>query len=152
MEGLKAHPLPIEKMPWVARRSTAFLSAQRRETPWIECDSRRFFMGFCPSKENTMEHSVLSQTMQALRATDQRLLQLLTLRRQLAMQLAQTSGASAMPTTLEERVSAVVSRLAPQNSGPLDEARLTCLFAAVIMLTEPLFTSLSGTNGGLKKG
>jgi len=99
-----------------------------------------------------MEHSVLSQTMQALRATDQRLLQLLTLRRQLAMQLAQTSGASAMPTTLEERVSAVVSRLAPQNSGPLDEARLTCLFAAVIMLTEPLFTSLSGTNGGLKKG
>jgi chorismate mutase len=109
-------------------------------------------MGFFRRKENAMEYSVLSQTMQALHASDQRLLQLLTLRRQLAMRLAQASLASAAPATPEERASAVVSRLAPRNPGPLDEARLTSLFATVIMLTEPLFTSISARNGGLKKG
>ena len=99
-----------------------------------------------------MEHSVLSPTMQALYESDQRLLQLLALRRRLAMQLAQVAVPPGPQMTLEERVSAVVSRLLPQNPGPLDEARLTSLFATVVTLTEPLFAGISTGNGAPKKG
>jgi chorismate mutase len=109
-------------------------------------------MGVRGRKENTMEHSVLSHTMQVLDESDQRLLQLLAVRRRLAMQLAAASSPPDIEMTLEERVSAVVSRLLRHNPGPLDEARLTALFATVIMLTEPLLTSCSTGKGAPKKG
>ena len=99
-----------------------------------------------------MECSVLRPTMQALDESDQRLLQLLAVRRRLAVQLAQLATTPAPQVTLEERVSAVVSRLLPQNPGPLDEARLTSLFAAVVTLTEPLFAGISTGNSAPKKG
>lgn len=99
-----------------------------------------------------MKRSVLSQTMQTLDESDQRLLQLIALRRQMAMQLSQATGAPEPRVTLEERVSAVVSRLLPHNPGPLDEARLTSLFTIVIMLTEPLFAGISTHYQGPKKG
>jgi chorismate mutase len=110
-----------------------------------------FFYAFLP-EENAMTHSVPSQTMQALHDADQRLLQLLSMRRCLAMQLAQASNTPSPQATLEERVAAVVSRLLPQNAGPLDEARLTSLFATVIALTEPLEAGLSTRRDAPKKG
>jgi chorismate mutase len=109
-------------------------------------------MGFYRQEEKAMEHSVLSQTMQALDASDQRLLQLITLRRQLAAQLARVRLAPQPQVTLEERVAAVVSRLLPHNPGPLDAARLASLFTTVITLTEPLFAGLSTSDGASKKG
>lgn len=99
-----------------------------------------------------MEHSVPSQAAQDPHESDQRLLQLLLLRRRLAMRLAQAAIEPAPAATLEERVAAVVSRLLPDNPGPLDEARLTALFAMVIALTEPLFTGVSPEHGAPKKG
>jgi chorismate mutase len=99
-----------------------------------------------------MEPSVLEQAMQALEASDQQIVQLLVLRSQLAAQLAQASQAPKTPATIEERVSLVVGRLIRQNSGPLDQARLTSLFAWVVQLTEPLCIGLSAGNGAPKKG
>ena len=99
-----------------------------------------------------MEHSVLAQALQALEASDKRIVQLLTLRRQLASQLAQASPAQGTRGSLEARVAAVISRLASDNPGPLDHQRLTCIFETVIRLTEPLSAGLSSTNGAAKKG
>jgi len=99
-----------------------------------------------------MKHSVLEQALQALEASDKRIVHLLTLRRQLAMQLAQaTPGQDATPS-LDERVTAVVSRLVPDNPGPLNHQRLTSLFEIVIRLTEPLCSTLAARNGAAKKG
>lgn len=99
-----------------------------------------------------MEHSVLEQAMQALYASDEQIVQLLTLRHQLASQLAQASTAHGKPLTFEERISAVVSRLARCNPGPLDNGRLASIFEMVIRVTEPLSIGLSGGNGAAKKG
>jgi chorismate mutase len=99
-----------------------------------------------------MEHSVLSPTMQAIYESDHRLLRLLALRRRLAGQLAQIAHPPGPSLTLEERVSAIVSRLLSQNPGPLDEARLTSLFATVVTLTEPLFAGISTGESVPKKG
>ena len=99
-----------------------------------------------------MEHSVLEQAMQALNASDEQIVQLLLLRRQLASQLAQACTALGRPLTFEERVSAVVSRLARGNSGPLDDQRLASIFAMVIRLTEPFPIGSSPRNGAAKKG
>jgi chorismate mutase len=99
-----------------------------------------------------MKHSVLEQALQAIEASDKRIVQLLTLRRQLATQLAQaTPGQEATPS-LDERVAAVVSRLAPDNPGPLNHQRLASLFETVIRLTEPLCSTLAARNGAAKKG
>jgi chorismate mutase len=106
-----------------------------------------------PAKEGEiMEHSVLEQALQALEASDKRIVQLLTLRRQLASQLAQASPAQGTLASLETRVAAVVSRLAGGNPGPLDSQRLASIFEAVIRLTEPLSAGLSSRNGAAKKG
>ena len=99
-----------------------------------------------------MEHSVLEQALQALEASDKRIVQLLTLRRQLASQLAQAALAQGTLVSLETRVAAVVSRLAGGNPGPLDGQRLASIFEAVIRLTEPLSAGLSSRNGAAKKG
>ena len=99
-----------------------------------------------------MEHSVLEQAMQALAASDERIVQLLLLRRQLASQLAQAYTGLGRPLTFEERISAVVSRLARVNSGPLDDRRLASIFALVIRVTEPLSSGFSPRNGAAKKG
>jgi chorismate mutase len=99
-----------------------------------------------------MEHSVLEQAMQALYESDQQIVRLLTLRYQLAAQLAQRSLAQGQHVSPEERVSAVVSRLIGRNPGPLDDQRLAAIFAMVIELTEPLTIGLSTSNGGPKKG
>jgi chorismate mutase len=99
-----------------------------------------------------MERSVLEQAVHALEASDQQIVQLLVLRSQLTAQLAQASQAHKTPATLEERVSAVVERLIRQNPGPLDQARLTSLFAWVVQLTEPLSIGLSARSGAPKKG
>jgi chorismate mutase len=99
-----------------------------------------------------MEHSVLEHAMQALAASDEQIVQLLLLRRQLASQLAQACTALGRPLTFAERVSAVVSRLARGNSGPLDNQRLASIFALVIRVTEPLSSGLSPRNGAAKKG
>jgi chorismate mutase len=106
-----------------------------------------------PAKEGEiMEHSVLEQALQALEASDKRIVQLLTLRRQLASQLAQAALAQGTLVSLETRVAAVVSRLAGGNPGPLDSQRLASIFEAVIRLTEPLSAGLSSRNGAAKKG
>jgi chorismate mutase len=99
-----------------------------------------------------MEHSVLEQAMQALYVSDERIMQLLTLRHQLASQLAQASLAQKTPPSLEERVAAVVARLACGNPGPLDNRRLAAIFETVIRLTEPLSVGFSTRNGAAKKG
>ena len=99
-----------------------------------------------------MKHSGLEQTLQALEDSDQRIVQLLSLRRQLASQFAQTTPDHEGAQILEERVGAVVSRLAQDNPGPLDTQQLASLFETVIRLTEPLCGALSARNGAAKKG
>jgi chorismate mutase len=99
-----------------------------------------------------MKHSVLEQALQALEASDKRIVQLLTLRRQLATQLAQTTPGQDATPSLDERVTAVVSRLALDNPGPLNQQRLASLFETVIRLTEPLCSALAARNGAAKKG
>jgi chorismate mutase len=99
-----------------------------------------------------MKHSVLEQALRALDASEERIVQLLSLRQQLAAQLAQTSLAQGIPVTLEERLAAVLSRLARGNPGPLDERRLAAIFEMVVRLTEPLSIGLSASNGAAKKG
>jgi chorismate mutase len=99
-----------------------------------------------------MERSVLEQAMQALEASDQQIVQLLVLRSRLAAQLAQAVPAHKTHATVEERVSAVVGRLLRQHTGPLDQARLTSLFAWVVQLTEPFPTGISASNGAPKRG
>jgi chorismate mutase/prephenate dehydratase len=98
-----------------------------------------------------MEHSVLEQVIQALHASDERIVQLLTLRYHLASQLAQAAVARGNALSLEERVAATVSRLAPDNPGPLDNQRLASIFEMVIRVTEPLSIGLAGQNGAAKK-
>jgi chorismate mutase len=106
-----------------------------------------------PAKEgDIMERSVLEQALQALEASDKRIVQLLTLRRQLASQLAQASRVQGTRASLEARVAAVVARLAGGNPGPLDDQGLASLFEIVIRLTEPLSAGLSSRNGAAKKG
>jgi chorismate mutase len=99
-----------------------------------------------------MKHSVQQQALQAIEASDRRIAQLLTLRRRLAFQLAQAAPGQEAVRSLDERVAAVVSRLAPSNPGPLDRQRLASLFETVIRLTEPLCSPLSTRNGAAKKG
>ncbi|HEX2277882.1 MAG TPA: hypothetical protein VHN13_12245 [Candidatus Tectomicrobia bacterium] len=101
-----------------------------------------------------MGHSVLEQAIQDLQASDERIVQLLRLRSQLASRLTQAATASghAEPVDLEARVSTVVSRLIRRNPGPLDNQRLASIFETVIRVTEPLSISLSPRNGAAKKG
>jgi chorismate mutase len=99
-----------------------------------------------------MEQSVLEQAMQALDASDEQIVQLLRLRHHLASQLARVVTPPGPPLSLEERVSAVVSRLARCNPGPLDNQRLASIFEMVIRVTEPLSIGLSPRNGAAKKG
>ena len=51
-----------------------------------------FFNWSLAMEGDPMKHSVLEQALQAIEASDKRIVQLLTLRRQLAMQLASTSA------------------------------------------------------------
>jgi len=95
---------------------------------------------------------VLKQALQALQATDERVVELLRVRHRLASRLAQLSGDQKVPTRLEERVAAVVSQLGQRHPGPLDIQRLSALFEIVIQLTEPLSTGLPTRNGAPKKG
>jgi chorismate mutase len=99
-----------------------------------------------------VDYSVLEQALQALSASDARIVELLTLRLQLASQLAQVSPAQGTADKLEERVAAVVSRLVRDNPGPLDNRRLASIFETVIRLTEPLSVGLAARNGAAKKG
>ena len=99
-----------------------------------------------------MKDSVLEQALQAIEASDKRIVQLLTLRRQLASQLAQATPGQEAAQSLNERVATVVSRLAPGNPGPLNLQRLAFLFEIVIRLTEPLGSTLATRNGAAKKG
>jgi chorismate mutase len=99
-----------------------------------------------------MKHSVLEQALQAIEASDKRIVQLLTLRRQLASRLALATPRQEAAQSLNERVAAVVSRLAPGNPGPLNLQRLASLFEIVIRLTEPLGSTLATRNGAAKKG
>jgi chorismate mutase len=99
-----------------------------------------------------MKHSVLEQALQAIEASDKRIAQLVCLRRQLASQFAQVAPDHEAGQILEERVAAVVSRLAQDNPGPLDTQQLVSLFETVIRLTEPLCGALSARNGAAKKG
>lgn len=90
-----------------------------------------------------MEQSTFEQAMRALDESDQEILHLLRLRRQIAARLAHAWKMQGRRFALEERVSDVLSRLRLRNAGPLDDASLTQLFQAVIQATEPLFTCLS---------
>jgi chorismate mutase len=110
-----------------------------------------FFMGSC-QRGDVMEHSVLEQARQALYASDERIVQLLTLRYHLASQLAHAGLSNGAPVSFEARVAAVVSRLTRSNPGPLDDQQLTSIFALVISLTEPLSTGLGARNDAAKKG
>jgi chorismate mutase len=99
-----------------------------------------------------VDHSVLEQALQALHASDERIVELLTLRHQLAFQIVQASLTQGTSEGLEERVAAVVSRLARGNPGPLNTRHLVAIFEVVIQLTEPLSIGLSARNGAAKKG
>jgi chorismate mutase len=110
-----------------------------------------FFMA-STTEGDPMKYSVLEQALQAIEASDKRIMHLLTLRRQLATQLAQAIPAQEAVASLDERVAAVVSRLAPDNPGPLNSPRLASLFETVIRLTEPLCSPLADRNGAAKKG
>jgi len=99
-----------------------------------------------------VDHSVLEQALQALQASDEHVVELLTLRQQLASQLAQASLGQGSPASLEERVSDVVSRLICRNPGLLDTPRIIAIFEIVIQLTEPLSMGLPARNGAAKKG
>jgi chorismate mutase len=99
-----------------------------------------------------MKHSVQQQALQAIEASDRRIAQLLTLRRRLAFQLAQAAPAQEAVRSLDERVAAVVSRLAAGNPGPLDRQRLAAIFETVIRLTEPPCVGFAARNGAAKKG
>jgi chorismate mutase len=99
-----------------------------------------------------MQYSVLELALQALEASDNRILRLLTQRHQLASRLAQASLDQGTPYNLEERVDAVVSRLTRCNPGPLDHRRLAAIFETVVRVTEPLSVGLSSGNGAAKKG
>jgi len=101
---------------------------------------------------DSVDHSVLEQALQALEASDERVVELLTLRHQLASQLTQASLGQGAPASLEERVAAVVPRLVRGNPGPLDTRRIIALFEIVIQLTEPLSMGLPARNGAAKKG
>jgi chorismate mutase len=99
-----------------------------------------------------MEHAVLEQAIQALRASDERIVQLLRLRYHLAAQLAQATMACGNALSLEERIAAAVSRLTQGNAGPLDNQRLASIFEMVIRVTEPLSIGLTARNGAGKIG
>jgi chorismate mutase len=101
---------------------------------------------------DSMKHSVLEQALQAIEASDKRILHLLTLRRQLATQLSQVAPIQEVTPSLDERLRAVVTRLASGNSGPLNHQQLVALFKTVIQLTEPLCSSFAARNGAAKKG
>jgi len=126
-------------------------STGNRVKPWIPCDSR-LFLWASAAKGHPMKHSVLEQALQAIEASDKRIAQLVCLRRQLASQFAQVAPDHEAGQILEERVAAVVSRLAQDNPGPLDTQQLVSLFETVIRLTEPLCGALSARNGAAKKG
>jgi chorismate mutase len=111
-----------------------------------------FFYWSLAMEGDPMKHSVLEQALQAIEASDKRIVQLLTLRRQLASQLAQATPGQEAAQSLNERVAAVVSRLAPDNPGPLNHQRLASLFETVIRLTEPLCSTRASRNGAAKKG
>jgi chorismate mutase len=125
-----------------------------RQAPGKAVDRMRFaaFLLALATEGDSVDHSGLEQTRQALQASDERIVELLTLRHQLASQLAQASLGQGAPESLEERVVAVVSRLARSNPGPLDTRRLASIFEIVIQLTEPLSMGLPARNGAAKKG
>jgi chorismate mutase len=99
-----------------------------------------------------MKHSALEQALHIIEASDKCIVQLLTLRRQFATQLAKVAPRQEAAQSLDERVAAVVSRLARGNPGPLDNQRLAAIFETVIRLTEPLDVTLSTRNSAAKKG
>jgi chorismate mutase len=139
-------------MPWVACRSTALSHRRSIEASRGSRAIHDFFYGLLAMEGHAMEHSVLKQAMQALYESDQQIVRLLTRRYQLAAQLAQIVPAQGQHVSPEERLSAVVSRLARRNPGPLDDQHLAAIFAMVIELTEPLSIGLSTRNGAPKKG
>jgi chorismate mutase len=104
------------------------------------------------SEGDSVDQSVLKQALQALQASDERVVELLSLRRQLASRLARTSQGQETPASLDERVAAIVPRLVGGNPGPLDSQRISTLFEIVIRLTEPLSMGLPARNGAPKKG
>ena len=124
------------------------------KAPGQAVDRMRFtaFLLALALEGDSVDHSVLEQALQALQAADERVVELLTLRHQLASQLAQASLGQGASASLEERVAAVVSRLVRGNPGPLDTRRIIALFEIVIQLTEPLSTGLAARNGAAKKG
>jgi chorismate mutase len=111
-----------------------------------------FFLWASALEGDPMKHSALEQALHTIEASDKCIVQLLTLRRQFAVQLAQVAPRQEAAQSLDARVAAVVSRLARGNSGPLDHQRLTAIFETVIRLTEPLDVALSTSNGAAKKG
>ena len=125
-----------------------------RQAPGKAVDRMRFaaFLLALATEGDSVDRSVLEQIRQALQASDERIVELLTLRHQLASQLAQASLGQGATESLEERAAAVVSRLARSNPGPLDTRRLASIFELVIQLTEPLPMGLPARNGAAKKG
>lgn len=122
--------------------------------PGQAVDRMRFaaFLLALASEGDSVDQSVLNQALQALQASDERLVELLTLRHQLASRLACASQGQETPASLDERVAAIVPRLVRGNTGPLDSRRISALFEIVIRLTEPLSMGLPARNGAAKKG
>jgi chorismate mutase len=128
-----------------------FLSATGTEKAVDRLRSTAFLLALA-TEGDVMEPSVLEQAMQALYVSDEQILQLLRLRHHLALQLAQATTAQGQLLTVEERVSAVLSRIARRNPGPLDNQRLASIFEMVVRVTEPFSSGLSARNGAAKKG
>jgi chorismate mutase len=115
------------------RRSTAFLLAHA--------------MG-----DDVMQRSVLEHALQTLQAVDERIVQLIELRRHLAAQLAQAAPCRDRPHGSDARHSPAISRLIRSNPGPLEARQLAAIFATVIEVTEPPANGLPPSNGAAKKG
>jgi len=122
--------------------------------PGKAVDRMRFaaFLLALASEGDNVDHSVLEQALQALEAADKRVVELLTLRHQLASELAQASLGQVASASLEERVTAVVSRLVRGNPGPLDTRRIVALFEIVLQITESLSIGLAARHGAAKNG
>ncbi len=93
-------------------------------------------MGQQPSTEDT----TLAGWRRQIDALDTELLRLLNQRAAIACEIAVIKVASGLPAYDAAREAQVLSRIAAQNSGPLDEQSVVAIFASVVHETRRLGT------------
>ena len=93
-------------------------------------------MGQQPSTED----QTLASWRRQIDALDTELLRLLNQRAAIACEIAVIKVASGLPAYDAAREAQVLSRIAAQNSGPLDEQSVVAIFASVVHETRRLGT------------